>query len=578
MSTPFKDNAQILSDQQAFIEAYERAREFFAQFEGVAGVAFGQKKTDGQYHDDIAIVVFVLEKKSAAELAPEQRIPESFEGYRTDVRVVRDRAPAGCDNSNNYDEIKGGIQIGTAVDVATGRFEKGTLGCMVKKRNDRSRENVYLLSNKHVLYTQTSGARDYVYHPFPPSPDRARFADPGPSRALGPVQGGATYGNVPITLPGATTPSNFFIDCAIARIDIDSKCCDSTCTEDKIHTAESIIDLQVNGVNTLSDVRNVMQDVAIINAVVFKVGRTTGKTRGIVRLINMPFRTVATPIFPSIRAENTIEIDFAPTPTAPLNCHSNAWFTEEGDSGAIVVDEQNRAIGMISHGPSPGSPAASSSSACHIVPVLDSLNICIPTTSGTSYGSCRARDGSGVSRSTSATSATSASEASSASGSGGMIGLAMGSEGASLTAAPRAFMPVHLADDERQRLREFLARFRETRKGRELHDKYAEVRREVGYLVRNCRPVKVAWHRNQGPAFFAHVLNHLKGHTEELPREVKGVSRELLLTRMAEVLKAHGSNPLRRAIEQYSEEFLAAVPSLNSVPDAIAYLREMESS
>lgn len=572
MSAPLKDNAQILSDQQAFIAAYERAREFFGRIEGVVGVGFGQKKTGGDYKDDLAIVVFVQEKKREEELAPEQRIPESFEGYRTDVRVVRERTPAACDNTDNFDVIQGGIQICTAANVTTGSVAEGTLGCIVKKRNDGGRENVYLLSNKHVLYTQTSGAGDYVYHPFPPNPDSSRFADQGRSRALGPVQGGATYGNVPITLPGATTAVNVFIDCAIARIDIDSKCCDSTCTQDVIRCGESVIDLQVNGLNTISDVRNVIQDVTIINAVVFKVGRTSSKTQGIVRLINAAFNTVGDTSVPgsaSIRGENAIEIDFDTTSTGNhLNCKGHSWFAEEGDSGSIVVDAQNRAIGIISQVPPPDSPIVSSAIACHIVPVLDSLSICIPTTLGTSHGSCPAIDGSGITTST---------NPSSSPGPGGIGGLAIGSEAGNLAPAPRAFNPVPIAEDELHHLHESLAHFRESRKGRELHDKFAQVRREIGYLVRNCRPVKVVWHRNQGPAFFAHVLNHLRGHTKEVPREVKGVSREILLTRMAEVLKVHGSNPLRRAIEQYSKEFMEVIPDLNSVRDWIAYLREKES-
>src|SRR5262245_34803190 len=145
MNMPMKDNAQILSDQQAFMESCERAREVFGKIEGVVGVGFGQKETAGQYKDDIAIIVFVREKKNEEELAPEQRIPPSFEGYRTDVRVAHQAGFDACDNTAEYDIIQGGIQISSRMNAQTGVFEQGTLGSIVRKRNDSGRENVYLL-------------------------------------------------------------------------------------------------------------------------------------------------------------------------------------------------------------------------------------------------------------------------------------------------------------------------------------------------------------------------------------------------------------------------------------------------
>jgi hypothetical protein len=134
-----------------------------------------------------------------------------------------------------------------------------------------------------------------------------------------------------------------------------------------------------------------------------------------------------------------------------------------------------------------------------------------------------------------------------------------------------------LSDDEVEHMRELLAALRQTAKGRELHRVFGDVRREIGYLIRNCRPVKVTWHRNQGPAFLAHVLNHLKGHTDHIPQEVRGISRETLVARMSEVLRVHGGNSVRRAIEQYNEEFMAVAHTLNSAQECITYLEEVST-
>src|SRR3954471_8515998 len=151
MSMPTKDNAQILANQQAFHDACARAREYFGQIEGVTSVGFGQKETGGIYSEDIAIIVYVKEKKSPAELTPAERIPPVFEGYQTDVVVV----PTGrflniCENDNKYETIVGGIRISPR--VMTGKVEFGTLGCIVRRRGDAGRENVYLLTCQHVLF------------------------------------------------------------------------------------------------------------------------------------------------------------------------------------------------------------------------------------------------------------------------------------------------------------------------------------------------------------------------------------------------------------------------------------------
>ncbi len=574
-----KDNEHILSDQQAFLGAYQRARETFGKIDGVVDVGFGQKKTSGRYRDAIAIVVFVREKKAEEELSPEQHIPQTFEGYPTDVRIVRQAGFDVCENTGEYDKVQGGIQISSPINAQTGLFERGTLGCIVKRRGDSGRENVYLLSNKHVLYANGTRAEDYIYHPFPPSPDTSKFQAPGPSHTLGPIQPASFYGDVPFTVPGNATPVNCFVDCAIARIDIDSKCCDSTCTKDVIECSESIIDLQVNGVNTISDVRSVINDPSIIGKKVFKVGRTTSKTIGIVRLINAPVTAPpdpSNPGGPQVSGCNTIEIDIDPTSVDPtsqkkgINCKGNARFTEKGDSGAVVLDEQGRVIGLHSLGSSPGDPTTSPSNACHILPVLDNLGICIPTTSGTSHGSSRATDGSGIAPLAESVSGPAISDERGANG--------MQDEDAVLARSSGFSEPPPVTDEEVRRLHELRGAFRTTRKGRELHAVFAQVRREIGYLVRNCRPVKVAWHRNKGPAFLAHMLNHLKSQEDQMPDEVDGVSLSTLLMRMGEVLSLHGSRPLRASIEQHGDDLMAMLASGNRAQDYIAYLQRRESA
>ena len=54
----------------------------------VQGVGVGLATKDGQFTDQIAIVVMVDEKVPADQLAPEDRLPDELEGIPVDVQVM----------------------------------------------------------------------------------------------------------------------------------------------------------------------------------------------------------------------------------------------------------------------------------------------------------------------------------------------------------------------------------------------------------------------------------------------------------------------------------------------------------
>jgi len=556
-----KTNADILADQDAFKAAVKRARAAFQAFDGVLGVGFGLREKGEQFEDDIAITVYVREKKSEDALAPAERIPPVFEDYPTDVRVVRRAHGEACDNATRFAKIKGGIQIMGKRSPTAHDSQKefqGTLGCIVRKRQDLSRDNVYLLTNKHVLFSPELGADETVFHP----------TLTGDREGLGPVQSGGLYGIHRYKVDGRDDlADDFFVDCAIARINIDCKCWGTRCTKDDIEIEEAkIVDLQLNGVDTISDVRSVIGDVAMIGKKVFKVGRTTGKTAGTVvsvtgELTADPEPDKTNPAF--IIGPNTLEIIFDKTSTPNgLNCHGNPHFTEKGDSGSIIVDELNRVIGLHSHRDqvrAAGTPL--SSHACHILPVLETLGICIPVTTGTSTGSSKATDGTGLLPAVNPA---------------GDFPLPDGQ--IIFTEAAIEVVPINA--EEEQRMRALLDEFRSTEKGRELHEFFGFYRREIGYLVRNHKLVKATWHRHKGPAFLTHVLNHFKGEIDRVPGEVDGVSAITLVTRMFEVLRTYASNPVRAFIEEHEDEVMRLMQSgeITTARDCIAYLQKREAT
>ncbi|MEM9150483.1 MAG: hypothetical protein AAGB19_08525, partial [Cyanobacteria bacterium P01_F01_bin.3] len=66
--------------------------------------------------------------------------------------------------------------------------------------------------------------------------------------------------------------------------------------------------------------------------------------------------------------------------------------------------------------------------------------------------------------------------------------------------------------------------------------------------------------------------------TDQVPKEIEGVSRYALLTQMGEVLIQYGSHPLRQAIEQYGDGLILMLSreGCNCVQDCVAYLKERE--
>jgi len=561
-----KTTAQIRAAPDAFKAACARAAEAFRKIEGVESVGYGLKQTAGQFGNELAIIVFVREKKPAEALAPAERIPPVFEEYRTDVRVVPFLRLGACDNTTKYSTIQGGIMIENAGDSVDRKM--GTLACIVRRRNDAGRENVYLLSNAHVMYASGRGAGDDLSHPRPGE------------TTLGPIQDGGALRNIPWP-PGTPPPADpndpehqVFIDCAIARLNLDS-CCG--CTKDTTAYVESIIDLvavtppgagrgdAVHGSNRITDVRDVFGDLDFAGEIVTKVGRTTGKTVGkcvsVITTVGIPDPFNPPPA--RVRGFNCIEI--APEPQGQLNCKGNAYFAEEGDSGSLVVDSANRAVGLLFSVPDPTKvppdPPNSTCGACHIVPVLEHLRICIPCAAGaTGHGSSLANDGSGLAPIALAPAQS---------------GLPAGQIVFTADGAASQTMPT---EDQARRMHAHLEEFRSTRLGLRLHAVFDEVRKEVGYLVRNVRPVKVAWGRHQGPAWLAHLHNHIAGHTPTIPHEVKGVTRRALLVKMREVLSIYGNNPLYAALAEDGDDVLEMLTfeDCDSVADLIAWIQKRE--
>lgn len=595
MPTPIKGNEEIRADDAAFKAAVARARTELGRIEGVVGVGFGVKERAGLFGDEVAILVYVAEKRPDDELAPAGRIPATFDGYRTDVRVMqRAREDALiCGDNTRREVMVGGINI----EARGAKSPKesvfgGTLGCIVRKRGDSGDDNVYLLTCHHVLLSDklktTPG--DGVYQPYFPRPGteydgvQIGVIDKALARN-GHVQAdGKPVANEPDASHGpllATIDPNFdgiYVDCGAVQLQLGSFCCGSACTPNGLSWAPTIPSLNiltsppggvVGNLDRVVDVRDLRKEPAASVAGMRVVKNGVRSARSVGRIVGIgPAHSILNlpdgPIVIAFRY-NVIEIALFAPPPAKNGCTNENEFGAEGDSGSLVVDDLNRAVGLY-YGGTFGLNAAGArmSHACLIVPVLDTLGMCIPCTTGTSHGSSLATDGSGLA-------------------SAGPLELPQDPAKTLFAAGAVAGSPARVTvtipppptDEQRARMLPLLQALRTTERGRQLHEDFSQLSREIAHLVRRNRAVKVAWQRARGPAFLVHALNHLRGDAASVPLEVGGVTRTELLARMDAMLCAHGSNPLRDAIERH-RELLMACAEAHTAPECIDILRRAE--
>ena len=101
---------------------------------GVHAVAIGPKVVAGKSTADPSIIIYLVKKKSAAELSTEELIPREIDGIKTDV-IEQSVPKAGA-------TLEGGLKISRPDS------HWGTLGCIATSSNG---SKVYALTCHHVV-------------------------------------------------------------------------------------------------------------------------------------------------------------------------------------------------------------------------------------------------------------------------------------------------------------------------------------------------------------------------------------------------------------------------------------------
>ncbi len=292
----------VPSELQGLTDALATAEDKFLDKPNVVGVALGHKITDGVMSDTPSIMVLVSHKVPADMLRPADRVTKTVDNTPTDVLevghlVAGGEAPAeplravdAQTLASRVRPVRPGYSVGhpkvTAGTIGAGCYDIAPLPGMPPR--------YYVLSNNHVLANSNDAQiGDPVYQP-------GVFDGGGPADAIGRL---ARY--VPIRFDGTCN----YVDAAIAEVPFD--------TIDR--------DIYWSGYPTTA------ATAAAVGQLVKKTGRTTHFTTGRVTAVNA-----------------TVNVGYGGGKVARFcNQIITTTMSAGGDSGSLVLDWENRPVGLL---------------------------------------------------------------------------------------------------------------------------------------------------------------------------------------------------------------------------------------
>ncbi|MBA3315742.1 MAG: hypothetical protein H0T47_20955 [Planctomycetaceae bacterium] len=502
----------------------------FANVSGVVGVGLGVKETSGELTGEVAVIVYVEQKKPRTLLRRTELIPPDIEGVKTDVQRQPHFEPFGGTM------LKGGVQIRRSPDDQD-RPKPGTLGYVATRISGNM--NV-MLSCEHVMLSRRHGDMR-IFHP-----DVSRCCG-RLKNAVGGVLSGYV-GLAPHMNPLGT--EDYYIDAAIASIvsnvtarkvipDVGPITGAGDLTATPVGPGNATITVSKRGAET-GFTQGTVDDVAFLSGRrVMKIRPKAGHTFPFSKTWKVPPEDIPGHLtdYPAQSLGGT-----ATQVSADEVRFDIPVFSVPGDSGAAVVNG-GTIVGMVFAGSMYELPAFDNgrlriggmpsgfTMACHIPPVLSKLGIRIDPSSETS---------------------------------GGRGVLVPGDE---ITAdPPDALVAINA------RLAAIEETLDATAGGRRLNGLVRTHGDELMELVHHRRRVLVEWHRSRGPAFAALLLEALVDGERRLPATVEDVSREAMLARMRNVLDVEGSSALRMAMAENERFLLDLLARSRTVDELVANL------
>jgi hypothetical protein len=145
------------------IKLSKKCRQDLMKKPNVVGVGRGFREHEGKTTDDQAIVVFVSKKVPKDELPDNALVPRSLRGQKVDVIEIgeirlleedEESLPGGFSGHNTENRRRRHRPAPGGVSIGHYKITAGTLGAVVKEKESGRR---LILSNNHVLANSSSG-------------------------------------------------------------------------------------------------------------------------------------------------------------------------------------------------------------------------------------------------------------------------------------------------------------------------------------------------------------------------------------------------------------------------------------
>lgn len=291
--------------EDSILDISSNKYEYLINLANVNGVGLGYKYINGINTFEPCIHVLVENKINSKYISQNNLIPINYMGLKTDViEIGKYGFYQGETITERYRPLEGGCEI-LIIDEEDEEDEEdeqkisnGTLGCIVTKVENQERE-FYILSNNHVLanFNQNPIGIPIIQTNDIDNPDIMEDI----------VANLSSF--IPIKfIEGDIKPVNF-VDCAIAKI------------IDKSMISNKIIDI--------GEIKGVVK--ASLNQKIKKVGASTGLTIGKIITIGA---TVEIPAMEELKIlyKNQLLSDID---------------GDHGDSGSVVLNEDNEVLGLL---------------------------------------------------------------------------------------------------------------------------------------------------------------------------------------------------------------------------------------
>lgn len=298
--------------------AYNKAVDHVFRLRHVVACGLGYKVKDGKQTDTLSLIVSVVRKVPAAELAPQDLVPQTIEGMVTDVvETGRLRALIPLDPRGRWRPAQPGISIGHK-DITAGTF-----GLLVQREGEP-----LILSNNHVLAdTNAATIGDPIYQPGPADGGTAndRLASLLEFEPL-------DFGDSPAQCQIAETLAGFLN--TLARL---------TGSEHRLQTIRQTAGLNVMDAALARPDRPELVKAEILGIGtpigvsdpslgqrVQKTGRTTGHTQGTITQVHV-----------------TVDVDYLGRKARFVDQIFASSMSSPGDSGSAILDMEQQAVGLL---------------------------------------------------------------------------------------------------------------------------------------------------------------------------------------------------------------------------------------